>query len=387
MTRRGPEAVQDGALLLGFVSLGAVGAAVPASLPGSGLRLGVPASELLPAVSLLFLGLFAGVLVAAAPRRGSARTLLPVGSALQAAGLALLAAAPTVPAFFAAALVTGLGFGLVEASATALTRARSAQGTPARLAALNGAAAVAAALAPLLLAFAPPAGLWVPIAALALVPAAGAVLASAARTSWPVVSSRERSRRGGGDGGDGRGGGAARRLWPVAVALFLFVGAETILSGWSSTLPEAMLGLPAAGAAVGTTVFWTLMAVGRFVCTAILARGVPPRVCFTVACAAGTLLAVVGALVGHGIGAALLVCAVVVFVAPGYALLLGSALARVPQTGAARTASVLVAVGAAGGSVISFALAATAGADPAAVLVSVAGLLAVSGLVARAAAR
>ncbi|NYD74980.1 MFS family permease [Leifsonia soli] len=368
MTRRGPESVQDGALILGFVALGAVGAVIPASIPAVAERTGLAPEELLPSVSLLFLGLFAGVLVTAVPRRGRARTLLAVGSALQVAGLALVACATSAPLFFLAATVTGLGFGLVEASATALSRARSSEGTPVRLTVLNGASAVAAAGAPLLIAFVPAAALWAPVAALALVPAAGAVLAAVAGATWPGAEGSApppRVQR-----------GAGRRLWPVGAALFLFVGAETVLAGWSSTLSQSLFGLAGTTAAVGTTAFWTLMAVGRFACAAVVARGVPARVYLPVAVGAAAVVAVLSAIVGQGVGAALLIGAVVLLVAPGYALLLGSALAATTRERADRTASILVAVGSAGGSAVSFAVAVTVGSAPAGVLLVIAGLLA-----------
>ena len=365
---RGPERAPDAALLLAFLSLGAVSATIPAAIPGLAQRLGTAAADLLPSVSLLFLGLFAGVLVTAVPRRGSARTLLPAGSGLQSVGLVLVAFAGSVPAVFVGAAVTGVGFGLVEASATALSRARSAEGTPARLTALNAASAVAAAGAPLLVAFVPPAALWVPIVVLALVPAGAAAVAVRARSSWPGPSPSRASMV--------PTVAAPRRVWSVGAALVLFVGAETVLAGWSSTLPQALLPVSAGGAAVGTTVFWTLMAAGRFVCSAILARGVPPRLYLTVAVFAGALLAGLSALAGEGLGAALLICAVVVCIAPGYALLLGAALAATSQERAARTASALVALGAAGGSAVSFAVAVTVGSAPGAVLLVVSVLLA-----------
>lgn len=372
MTRPGPERRQDAALTLAFVSPGAVSAAIPASIPGTAVRMGVEAADLLPSVSLLFLGLFAGVVAVAFVRPGGAGSLLPLGSGLEAAGLIVVALAPSVPVLLCAALLTGIGFGLVEASATALTRARSAYGTPARLSALNGASAVAAALAPLLL-LAGQRALWVPILVIAAVPAVAAALAAVARASWPLSADGTAART---DGVRPEPGAAFGALVLLAAALFLFVGAETLLAGWSSTLPAHLLGLPASAAAAGTTVFWTLMAVGRFACTALLARGVRPAIYLPVAALVAAALGLVAAVIGQGVGAVLLVAAIVVCVAPGYALLLGSALAVTPPGGAARISSALVAVGAAGGSAISFAVAATVGDAPAAVLVVVACLLA-----------
>ncbi|WP_374009936.1 sugar MFS transporter [Leifsonia sp. LS-T14] len=396
MTRRGPERPaagwperrSDAALLLAFVSLGAVSSTIPAAIPGLAQRLGEAAADLLPSVSLLFLGLFAGVLLTAVPRRGSARTLLPVGAGLQSAGLVVVAFAGSVPTVFVGATVTGVGFGLVEASATALSRARSAEGTPARLTALNAASAVAAAGAPLVVAFAPAGALGVAVGVVAVVPAAAAALAVGARSAWAGASGSTAS----GSAVSGARSSAVRsapagRVWLIGAALLLFVGAETVLAGWSSTLPQALFAVSAGGAAVGTTVFWTLMAAGRFACTAILARGVRPRVYLTVAMFAGALVAALSALAGHGLGAALLICAVVLCIAPGYALLLGAALAATPPERAVRTASALVALGAAGGSAVSFVVAVTVGSAPAAVLLVVSVLLVGCALVCLAALR
>ena len=78
----------------------------------------------------------------------------------------------------------------------------------------------------------------------------------------------------------------------------------------------------------------------------------------------------------------LLLGVTVLLVAPGYALLLGAALESIPASMAARTTAWLVAVGSAGGSVVAFVVAATVGADPVPVLLSVGGLLAVCALLA-----
>ncbi|HMH92388.1 MAG TPA: hypothetical protein VK586_15045 [Streptosporangiaceae bacterium] len=63
-------------------------------------------------------------------------------------------------------------------------------------------------------------------------------------------------------------------MLPGGALLFLFVGAETVFSGWSSVLPLG--GAPARAAALGTSAFWALMAAGRYLAASLLRRGVPP---------------------------------------------------------------------------------------------------------------
>ncbi|WP_158866876.1 MFS transporter [Leifsonia sp. AG29] len=362
---------QHATLVVAFVSLGAVASAVPASLPDAAARLGVGSEELLPAVSSLFFGLFLGVVIAVLPR-ASARTLLPVGLASEAVGLVLLAASGSVELFVASAAVGGVGFGIAEASATVLTRELSAAGTPARLTALNGASAVAAAATPLLIAVS---GERSPLAllAIALVPACGAVLALLARRSWPAAVRRSR-------GAQGWRGLPRLRIAIIGVALFVFVGAETVLAGWSSLFTQTLFGVGAGAAPLGTAAFWVLMAVGRFVCSAVVGRGVRASTYLTVGVLAAALLAAACAVAGGPIASAALLSAVVLLVAPGYALLLGEALASLPSVTVGRVTATLVAVGSAGGSALTFAVAAAFGSAPSPVLFACAGLLAVCGV-------
>ncbi|MHB1234933.1 MAG: MFS transporter [Microbacteriaceae bacterium] len=356
------------ALFCAFASLGAVGATIPASIPATASRLRVAADQLLPAVSLLFLGLLVGVLLAALSRT-IASALLPAGLALETVGLALVAASGTATTFLVAAATAGVGFGIVEASATALSRTLAAEGTPKRLAALNGASAVAAAVAPALITVTPSRSLAITILVIALVPACGVAVAIGSSSlrlprsrqppaAWPAPRKEHR-----------------RELILVGTAIFLFVGAESVLSGWSSVLPQALLQMPPAYAAIGTAAFWVLMASGRFGCTMILGRGVSVRRYFI---ASGALAA--GAVAVAGVmertTSAVLLCAVVLLIAPGYALLLGHALASVPAALAGRRASVMIIVGSAGGAISSFAVAETFGTTPSAVLFSVGGLVA-----------
>jgi fucose permease len=158
------------------------------------------------------------------------------------------------------------------------------------------------------------------------------------------------------------------------------VGAETVLAGWSSVLPQALFQLSPATAAAGTTVFWLLMAAGRFLCAAVLRRGLRVEAYLPVTLASAAVLAVAAALIPDRTVAGIAAGLVVVLVAPGYALLLGRALVGVSAGSAARITGWLVAIGSAGGAAISYVVAITVGAAPTAVLWCVGILLAACGV-------
>jgi hypothetical protein len=394
--------------VLSFAAMGVTSAAFPASLPATAARLGESPAQLLPGISVLFGGLLAGVLLVSAARPRTAHCLLGAGAVLQAAALLGLAVAPDLAGFYLACGVAGVGFGLAEASGSAMARRLAAERTTAALAGLNGAAAVSAAACPVIVAAAAPGALPLAVGPLLLVPLASAWLAI---RTWPVSSPDQPGassagpratpargsgglRRAGRSGAPGRAGrswaagqatpagpGGTRQvlsgLVPGGALLFLFVGAETVFSGWSSVLPLEVLRLSPRAAALGTSAFWILMAAGRYLAAALLRRGVPPRryLVLGLAAAAGDL--VIAAAIGSaapGLQLALAALATA-SLAPGYALILGQTLARVGDHAVQRMTGILVAAGSAGGSVIPLAVALGVGAAVPALLLTQAGLL------------
>lgn len=135
-------------------------------------------------------------------------------------------------------------------------------------------------------------------------------------------------------------------LVPAAVALALYVGVETLLSGWSAVLTHDLLGADPALAALGASVFWLLMSAGR-------AWGARTRGGITVRALLAAALFTLAALGGRAPTAVVAACAATVLVvAPAYPRLLGAALDRLDGPAAARWTGPLVAAGAAGGSVL-----------------------------------
>jgi MFS family permease len=380
--RPDPRAI---ALVLTFAAMGVTSAAFPASLPATAARLGDSPARLLPGISVLFGGLLAGVLVVSALRSRTAPRLLAAGAVLQAAALLGLAATPGITGFYLACAVAGVGFGLAEASGSALARRLAAERTTAALAGLNGAAAVSAAACPLIVAAAAPGSLRLALGLLLLVPLASGGLAVWA---WPVprvepaqpgakaVPGADPGRR----SAEAGPGGVRRALagaLPGGTLLFLFVGTETVFSGWSSVLPLEVLRLSPRTAALGTSAFWALMAAGRYLAAVLLRRGVPPERYLVLALAAAAADLAIAAWIGNsapGVELALAALATA-SLAPGYALILGQALGSVDDDAVQRVTGVLVAAGSAGGSLIPLAVALGVGAAIPALLLTQASLL------------
>lgn len=332
-----------------FAGLGATASVVPAILPGIAAELAVPVQSVLAAVPVLFLGSFVGVVGAPVlAGRAALLSVLSWGAAGQAVGLTLAGLATNPTWFIAAAGIAGAGFGVVESAATAAIRLINDAGTPRRLTLLTvivGAVATITPVAVLLLGGFELARLALPAAAavqvVAVITSRGAVLPSRSHTLSPAKSPSPPALD------------TQRAVVTLGAALFFFVGAESILSGWSAATIAATLGTDPTTAALGTSGFWLLITFGRLLGTVLnnyLTASTAALVCCLIAAAALALGAVLEtsntacslALIGIGI----LACG------PCYALILGIAVTATSHHAAVRTSSAVVAAGAAGGAAV-----------------------------------
>ena len=324
-------------LRLAFGGLGITASAFPAAIPSLAAQWDVQPARLLPAVPLLFGGLLAGVLATSLVPPRFLQRCLALGGLLQAAALLgfLVVAGP--PVFWALAAVAGIGFGLVEASATVLARRLTTEVTS-LLSQLTALVAVAAALTPLPLAVLGATPRLV--GCLAVVPLAASI---AVAGRWPPAAVHPVGRR---------RDGLPLVLVPAAVSLFAYVGAESVLSGWSSVLPQVLLGLSGASAAIGTSAFWCLLGAGRALAWLPLRRGRQPRALLRGFLGVAMVASVGAAVVPSEPAAVALVAVACLGIAPSYAFLLGYALEGVSTARAARATGPLVAVGSLGGTVV-----------------------------------
>jgi len=348
-------------LVAAFVALGAHFSAVSALLPQWAERAG---DGVLAAVPALFGGLVAGVLVSAPILADAPPGRVLRGAAVaQAASLVALAAAgrSLVPgtAWLVVALagVSGVAFGLIETSVS--LAARSATGTDRRLGRLFAVSAATAAAVPALVFLAARAGVADAVLALAAVAGVTVALRPAvgrrpAVRPDPAVGSHavpdERTGNLPAAVPDERPGVPWRVLVPVATALALYVGVETLLAGWSAVLVRDLLAASPSTASLGASAFWVLMSAGRAWGARSAPAGMWPR---AVTAAALFAVAAAGVLVGHVPALVLAACAATVLaIAPMYPRLLGLALERLDGRSAARWTGPLVAAGAAGGSLL-----------------------------------
>ena len=327
-------------LFAAFASLGVTAAFIPAVLPSAERML---SAELSAAVPALFAGLLVGVLLSGPLLvRRPARMTLILGSALQAGALVAAAWAGDPALFIAAAALAGLGFGLVEAAGSVAAKAAATGSATGLLSALMGTVAVCAALTPLAVA-AGAAALPV-LSILAVVPLGTIVLLAGGHE--PSASASDAPAR--------REVRALLPLLPFAIALPLYVGVETVLSGWSAVIPARALTLDPAAAALGTSAFWALMAVGRFGAAGLRRRAVSPIAILAVGTiGAACLMTAAGLLVNDApAGALVALAASVVLLAPSYGLILGLALDRLDAARSAAVTGTLVACGAVGGTFV-----------------------------------
>ncbi len=368
-----------GSLTWGFATLGATGSVIPAALPAMTTAVGGAPNGLLPAVPALFLGLLMGVL--AAPWVTVSTSLVTAvrgGAVTCAGGVSVCGIATESTAFVIGAGLAGLGFGLVEASGAAAARGVGADRAASVLTRLTLSVAVAATATPLLVVGCGAIGL--PRLAFGIVAALGLSVALLSRGGpfGPVPS----------DPGPvpPRADGATdttrrRRDAALGVALFGYVGAETVLSGWSSTTVATVLNSGDAVSALGTSAFWLLMSAGRLAGSAALRRWASGRVSVVGTGVLAALLGIAAAVAAtRPVVTAVVLGAAILAAAPCYALLL-SAAAGAAHGRAVPATSRLIAIGATGGVAVSAVAAVVSPAGPGAPLAVAAGAAAVAFLV------
>jgi fucose permease len=339
-------------LFCAFAGMGGTASLIPATIPLAALNADSPTPGYLAAVPALFLGLLAGVVFSAVLLRATTATFaVTIGSLLQFAALLTIGTAPDGPTFAIAAGVAGVGFGLCEASGSIVARALAGQQTTGLLSALTGTVALVAAGSPLLIVAAPfSLNAFQLISALAF----GHVVTVAI---FIIARRRERKLPDTGTAGCVRPAQPATLailLAPVAAALFLFVGVETVFAGWSAVISAGALGLPATVAPLGTSAFWVLMAAGRFGVWLILKTGVRPAATLVTNCAVASGCFAAACVLRDGSPSAALfaTAAAIVCLGPLYSLILGVGLVRVDLGDAKKAVGLLVACGAAGGAVV-----------------------------------
>ena len=231
--------------------MGATVSLIPAVIPFFAASMSVDVYVLLNAVPILFAGLFVGVLLAPLVRsRLSFRSLVRLAGLLMLAGIFFATAVLSLELFLIGSLLVGLGFGLSEVTITAQVR-KEIQNPATVMTKLNAGFAVAAMMAPILLVVELTMfqSWWV----FALI-GAGLTL-----NSFLIQKSSELAQES--SVHQGRSAPAALFLLMVGI----YVGAESILAGWSAVSFDQLAGLGNEFAPLASSVFWGLIAAGRLI--------------------------------------------------------------------------------------------------------------------------
>lgn len=335
-------------LFAAFASLGATAAVIPAVLPAAGQAMG---SSPLDAIPALFGGLLVGVLLSAPTMRMLRPALVAAaGCLIQAGGLIVVGFAPGAEVFVLASALAGLGFGLTEAAGSVAAKAAAGpDSTAVRLSALTGTVAVMAAVTPVVLLVG---SVFVSYTVIVLLVAALPLAATVLLTFTGHRTLGARPTR-----SITLPGLELRRLtgiMPFAIALPIYVGVETVFAGWSAVLPATMLELDPAVAGLGTSVFWALMAAGRYVAVVCAQRGgSASRIVAGGAVIGAIALGAAATASAWNEAAGLAAIAVAVLaIAPSYGIIVGLALDRLGDATARDAMGALVACGALGGVVV-----------------------------------
>ncbi len=355
---RPPQWTSSVGLFTAFAGLGGTASVIPAIIPLTAHNSNASLSEYLGVAPALFFGLMAGVLLSAILLRAtSARAVLCAGSVLQAAALIAIALAPDRSAFGMSASAAGVGFGLCEASGSVLARVVAGDRAARLLSALTGTGALVAAAGPL----------FIVSGILGASPApllASTALVHVATVLFQFLGPKQHLGEHADRGIRTRAPAPAPSIsWvlllaPVAAALFIYVGIETIFAGWSAVIAAEALALDPRTAAAGTSVFWVLMAAGRYAAWFTLKSSVTPSALLAFTCTlAAVCFAGAGILRQEQPAVALVATGVAIAgLGPTYSLVLGIGLSRIEVHDAKKAVGLLVACGAAGGAGIPAAL-------------------------------
>ena len=324
-------------------------------------------------MGVVFAGIVGSVLAAGA--------MLRVGAALQAGGLAAAAVADGLWTWILGFAIVGLGFGVTEVLASSVTARADPSGR--WLSQLGAAFALSAIATPLAVS-------W----SVATLGGVGPVYLLLVLVQTTIALAPGRSGTRGQDRQpnsapaqrvDGTPGEPTAAGWLTTVLLVMlvttYVGAEALLSTWTTPITGQLLRLPPAAAAWGATGFWVALAIRRVAAARWLGRSPPERVLRVALLVATVMLGSAAAASGPLPWLAMvLVGGAVVAMGPVYALAL--TLAGVAGGHAPWAVARPILVGAVGGLIAPAAVVWFVGTDPAAVLRATSMLLAVAALVA-----
>lgn len=323
-----------------FALMGAASAIVPASIPFRSVEIGVSSTEMMLAVPLLFLGLLFGILATPiVSKLIGINTQVKVALLIQALGVLLIEISSSSNSFVFSAFLLGSGFGQLEVLITSIMR-QTSEDVGASLTRIGAFLSSAAFLTPLLLMLAE--SFQLSFAINLLIFLASIYVASIFRSpKFEVTNQKESLLK-----------SKSVNVYLLLVASACYVGAETILSGWSAVFYGNNVSSKSAIAPLGTSIFWFALTLGRLLGTWSASLSLPKKTVamlwfFGFSLSFIFLYFATGKSYG-GFFLPIFIVAVM-FAGPCYGFLIGHAVSFFDVTQAVKSASLYVLVGAIGG--------------------------------------
>lgn len=326
-----------------FALMGAASASLPATIPLRANQLGISTDQLMPAVPGLFFGLFLGIAITPFISKTLTTTNhVRISIALQTLGVLGIGVLNSQQLFIASSLVIGLGFGQLEVLITSIARVDSAQ-VGNLLTRLGIYLAACAFITP------------ITIIGFDLLEASRYINISIAVVSiyvciifkteqiYPQSKNFLVLKL------------ANRKVYLLLLTTAFYVGAETILAGWSAVLFSENISQNLVSAPLGTSIFWAGMTLGRVVGTFVSSKNFSTKTT-AILWSSGLFisLALLSQINQGGSRSAFLVFLVIAifFAGPCYGFIIGLAVILYEETLAIKSATLFVLIGALGGVLI-----------------------------------
>ena len=326
-----------------FALMGAATASLPATIPMRANQLGISTEQLMPAVPALFFGLFVGIaLTPFISKTLTTTNHVRISIAMQTLGVLGIGVLNSQQLFIASSLVIGFGFGQLEVLITSIARVESAQ-LGNLLTRLGIYLASSAFLTP------------IAIIGLDLLEASHFINIGIAVTSvyvsgvfkteqiYPQSKNFLVLKL------------ANRKVYLLLLTTAFYVGAETILAGWSAVLFSENISRNLVSAPLGTSIFWAGMTLGRVVGTYASSKNFSTKASAILWSSGLSLsLALLSQMNDGSSRSAFLFLMVlaIFFAGPCYGFILGLAVSLYEEALAIKSATLFVLIGALGGVLI-----------------------------------
>ena len=326
-----------------FALMGAASASLPATIPMRANQLGIPLGQLMPGVPALFFGLFLGIAFTPIISRSLTTTNhVRIGIAMQSIGVLGIGFLDSQQLFILSSFVLGLGFGQLEVLITSIARVES-ENVGNLLTRLGIYLAAAAFLTPVgiiafdLMGASFLINLLIALISLFLLATFQTEQIKSQGKSFLVVKI------------------ANKKVYLLILATTFYVGAETILAGWSAVLFSENISQNLTSAPLGTSIFWVGMTLGRVVGTIASSKKLSTKsasILWSLGLSLSLiLLSQISEATPRATFLVILVLAIF-FAGPCYGFIIGFAVSQYEEALAVKSATMFVLIGSLGGVLI-----------------------------------